>query len=176
MIEKIKEKLDIAYKTEVNGYRFYLNAAKMVDDKHGKNMFQHLAKDELEHIKVVHTIGEELRAGKKWPRYEDVLKSGGTLDIEALPVFPEGNKAIEGMKGAADELHALDVGIGAEERSIELYLDILKAAEDPDEKAVLERLVEMERGHLKLLRWEHESLTNSGFWCDMMGFSVEKEM
>ena len=33
----------------------------------------------------------------------------------------------------------------------------------------------MEKGHLKLLRWEYESLVKNGFWCDFMEFDVEKE-
>ncbi len=33
----------------------------------------------------------------------------------------------------------------------------------------------MEKGHLKLLRWEYEALVKDGFWCDFMEYSVEKE-
>ncbi len=41
---------------------------------------------------------------------------------------------------------------------------------------LLTRLLEMEKGHLKILRWESEALNRTGFWCGIMEYSVEKEV
>jgi rubrerythrin len=176
MIERVKDKLDVAYKTEMQGYRFYTKVSAIVDDEHGKNMFTHLAKDELDHIRVIYSIGEELKAGRHWPKYEDALKAAESFDIEGLPIFPEDEEITESIGKSSGEFDALKVAINAEGKAIEFYLDMLKEADDQNEKNLLITLVDMERNHLKLLRWQNEYLMKSGFWCDMMEFNVEKEL
>ncbi|MCK4846413.1 MAG: hypothetical protein KAS88_01990, partial [Deltaproteobacteria bacterium] len=71
---------------------------------------------------------------------------------------------------------AIEIAMESEDYAIRLYGDMLGRAESPEEKVFLTELLEMEKGHLKLLRWELESLKGEGFWCDMMEFSVEKEL
>ena len=63
----------------------------------------------------------------------------------------------------------------AEESAVGFYGSLLSLADSPVEKTVLTRLLEMEKGHLKVLRWEKESLVKTGFWCGEMEYSVEKE-
>ena len=52
---------------------------------------------------------------------------------------------------------------------------MLKAARGSAEKGLLTKILEMEKGHLKTLRWESESINKTGFWCGEMEYSVEKE-
>jgi rubrerythrin len=175
MVERALEKLIIAFNTEVIGYRYYSAASEMVDDEKGKNMFYHLAVDELDHIKVLSGITESLKKKGKWLKYDEAKKAGErSIDEASLPIFPDVN--LENLKKNSDEISAIKVGIEAEGEAIEYYSNMLKDAEDPDEKTVLIQLVDMERAHLKLLRWEQESLIQTGFWCDIMEFNIEKEI
>lgn len=169
---KIIEELEQAYRTEVDGYVFYKKAGAMVDDARGRNIFKHLAMEELDHMNVVSAIARSLREGSGWTPYEKALKVGG----EGAPVFPAENELTERLSEGQDDIKAVEIGIEIEEKAVDFYSKLLRKAEEPDEKVVLTKLLEMEKNHLKLLRWERESLVSSGFWCDMMEFSVEKEM
>ncbi|MCK4739826.1 MAG: hypothetical protein KAT46_07740, partial [Deltaproteobacteria bacterium] len=63
-----------------------------------------------------------------------------------------------------------------EGEALRAYLELLKIATTPREKVVLTRLLEMERTHQKVLRWELESIDEQGFWCGIMDYNVEKEV
>ncbi|OGP31799.1 MAG: hypothetical protein A2073_03980 [Deltaproteobacteria bacterium GWC2_42_11] len=172
--ENIAAYLKTAVNTEITGYGFYLHAADMVSDEHGKNIFKHLAKEELEHIKVLSTIADAFEGGGKWLTYEDAL----TVYISSgkeLPIFPLDNELIRRLGKNPEDIDALNIAIKAEEDAIVYYVSYLKSASDEGEKVLLTKLLEMEKNHLKLLRWEYESLIHTGFWCDFMEFTVEGE-
>ena len=42
-----------AYKAEVDGYHFYMMAARSTDDPKGREVFERLAKDEVEHARFL---------------------------------------------------------------------------------------------------------------------------
>lgn len=175
--QKIVDELETAHNTEIAGYFFYKAAAELVSDDKGKNIFEHLASEELDHIKVISSIAESVKSGGGWLAYEDAVKRG--LQAEggkAAPVFPEENELIDRLRTNESDLNAVAIGIEAEERAVEFYSGLLKRAETPEEKVVLTNILEMEKGHLKILRWESESLNQTGFWCGTMEYSVEKEV
>lgn len=170
----VEELLAVAYNTEVEGYYFYTAAASMISDEHGKNVFAHLAKEEMTHIKVISAIVDKLKQGGEWLSYDEALK----IDLdepEGLPLYPEKNTMLDSLKENQTDLNAVTIAEGAEEKAVDFYAKMLGDAEDPLQKVFLTNLLEMEKGHLKLLRWERQSLVNNGFWCDMMEYSVEKE-
>ncbi|MBI5234746.1 MAG: ferritin family protein [Deltaproteobacteria bacterium] len=173
---KTVERLETAFKTEIAGYRFYSEAAATVADEKGRNIFAHLAKEELEHIKVVHGISETARSGKAWVAFDDAIRVGGTLDSGSLPIYPGQDALVERLKKNQTDLNALRIGMEIEEAATEFYSMMLKDATTPGEKVILTKLLEMEKGHLKILRWESESLMRTGFWAGQIEYSVEKEL
>ncbi|MBI5491574.1 MAG: ferritin family protein [Deltaproteobacteria bacterium] len=173
MIDIIKE-LNIAYNTEITGYFFYSTAAVMVGDDRGKNIFTHLAKEELDHIRVIGRIADSVKGGGGWISYEDALKED-TPSKRGLPIFHAENELIKRLEKNQTDLNAVTIAIENEESAVDFYSRLLKDAVKPVEKVVLTRLLEMEKGHLKILRWESESLLKTGFWCGEMEYTVEKE-
>lgn len=173
---RMVERLETAFKTEIAGYKFYVAATAAVADEKGRNIFAHLAKEELDHIKVVHWIGELAKAGKPWAAFDDALRVGEAVVTGSLPIYPEQDALVEKLKKNQTDLNALRIGMEIEEAAIEFYSNMLKDAASPGEKVILTRLLEMEKGHLKILRWESESLMRTGFWAGMMEYSVEKEL
>jgi rubrerythrin len=166
--------LETARKTEMVGYYFYTVAAEMVEDSTGRSVFESLAKDELQHMTVISTIVDSVSEGLGWITYDEALeKSAG--DIEPLPIFKDENEMIDRLNENQTDLNAIKIGIESEEAAIHFYSDLLKQASTPAEKVVLTTLLEMEKSHLKLLRWESESINKEGFWCGNMEFSVEQE-
>jgi rubrerythrin len=174
------EALDAAYRTEVAGHMFYTAAAAMAGDEKGRNVFAHLAKEEFDHIKVISSIAESVKSGNGWRDYDSALNAAGTGRAEGLPVsppaFPGENELTKRLQRNPSDANAVQIGIESEEAAVEFYSRLLKDASAPIEKVVLTRLLEMEKGHLKMLRWESESLAKTGFWCGVMEYSVEKEV
>ncbi len=147
----------------------------MVADKKGKNVFNHLAEEEMEHIKVVKSIAESLEAGNGWMNYNEALKKGMPISAAGLKIFPSENEMTERLKKNQTDLNARNISIEAEEKAVHFYGELLKKAKEPNEKMLLTRLLEMEKGHLKIVRWESESLISTGFWAGQIEYSVEKE-
>ena len=172
---KVIDKLDGAYRTEVSGYHFYTTAAAYASDAKGRSVFTNLAKDELAHIMVISNISDSVKRGAGWVGFDDALRTGASLFQKGLPVFPEENELVKRLEADQTDLNAVTIAIEIEEAAVELYSGFLKEAAGPDEKVVLTRLLEMEKGHLKILRWEIESLRKTGFWGETMEYSVEKE-
>lgn len=172
---KVIEELELAQNTEITGYYFYKAAAELVKDEKGKNVFEHLSREELDHIKVVSSIADSLKAGAGWLTYEDAVKKGGPKAGEGLPIFKGTNELIERLRTNETDVNAVKIGIESEEAAVGFYSSMLEKAETPEEKVLLTRLLEMEKAHLKILRWESESLAKNGFWCGQMEYSVEKE-
>lgn len=172
--KKIIEELGTAYKTEIAGHAFYTVASKLANHEKGRNIFLHLAKEELDHIWVISRIADSLKSGAGWIGYEEALKRA-MLTGQSLPIFQADNELIKRLKGDPTDTNAVNIAIENEEEAVEFYSRLLHEAQTPAEKVVLTKLLEMEKGHLKILRWESESLRKTGFWGDTMEFSVEKE-
>jgi rubrerythrin len=173
--EKIIKELGIAFETEVQGHAFYNTAANMIGDERGKNLFNHLASEELEHIRVVSGFADAIRKGKRGISYSEAMKIGAP-GKKGLPIYPKENKMLLRLKDNETDLNAVTIAEEAEEKAVDFYMDMLREADEPEEKVLLTKLLEMEKGHLKMLRWEKESLITTGFWCGEMEYSVEKEV
>lgn len=173
--DRIIQELTTAYNTEVTGYHFYTTAAALVEDSKGRAVFSNLAKDELTHIVVVGKIAESLKNGLGWISYEEALSRGFAMALTGQIPFPAENELIKRLSTNQSDTNAVQIGIEAEEAAVDFYSKLLREVTTPAEKVCVTKLLEMEKGHLKALRWEYESLNKTGFWCGEMEFSVEKE-
>lgn len=174
-MERVMENLKRAARTEVEGYDFYISASNIMEDKHGKTVFRHLAKEELEHIGALTAISKALEVKGEWLTYEAAVATGGS-DKGGAPIFMGENELTKRLKQNPTELNAVSIAVEVEEKAVDFYFAMLKKTNKPDEKAVLTKILDMEKNHLKLLRWERESIIHTGFWTDFMEFSVEKEL
>ncbi|MCK5236389.1 MAG: ferritin family protein [Deltaproteobacteria bacterium] len=169
----VRDALAVALKTELEGFAYYQYAATVVAEGKGEGVFAHLAEEELEHMEVIRGILATLDKGEDCPTYSEALRAG--LHKET-PSFGDKNELIDKLKSNPTDVNAIAIGMKNEEEAVAFYLKHLKAATTPKEKVVLTRLLEMEKAHLKILRWESEALNESGFWCGIMEYSVEKEI
>ena len=172
----IIEELETAKNTEAEGYFLYKAAAEMIKNEKGANIFTHLAKEELDHIKVITEIAESVSGGQGWLSYSEGLEKSSSKPGEGIPIFPAKNELLERLKESQTDLNAVNIGIESEVKAVEFYSNLLGRAGSPEEKVLLTELLEMEKAHLKILRWESESLVTTGFWCGNMEYSVEREI
>lgn len=168
------DSLRTALKTEMVGYSYYTDLVDMLEDEKARNVFKHLAKEELEHIKYIIALSDSVDAGRGWIGMKEAFESDAFKDA-GLPIYPEKNVLMEKYKKEESDLKALDIAMDNEEEAVGFYSGLLKDAAGDEEREVLTKLLEMEKNHYDLLRWEKDSIMKMGFWADQAEFTLEAE-
>jgi rubrerythrin len=137
---------------EEAGRNFYNRVANSCADFSVKDVFRRLAEAEVEHKKVI--IDEiETQYAPEWYREEDKRMMLEYIhSIRKQPIFPDPNDAAACDKIASDPKEAVDLGIRAEQQSIEYYEFLRDATQDKKGKDVFERLRLEEVKHLEMLK------------------------
>ena len=167
--QQIAELIQKAIEVEKNGLRTYLQFARETGNPSGKNMFILLAGDELEHMDLLEKMLKDLM------KSSDVVLPE-TVDFSPIEkIVPKIDKKHLATVGKAeqDELMALKTARQMEKNAIDYYEKLYEKVEAPELRRLVRRLVEMEEGHYNLVQMEIDSITNTGFWFDMMEFSTE---
>lgn len=175
MLDKIIEELKKAINTEAEGFAFYNFAKDFVKDKKGRAVFKQLANDELDHIRVLTSLSENLTKASSWISYQEALRQGVAMGEEKTPIFPSIDEVKNWLGEDPTDIDALKFGIDIEEKAVDYYTKAKERAKDETERSFFETMAKIETGHLNLLQWEYDSLTQSGFWCDHMEYTVEGE-
>jgi rubrerythrin len=161
----ILEGLQRAIQAEVEGHHFYLMAAASTTDEQGKNIFETLAHEELEHAQFLRSQhGAFLKTGRPDP----VARLGrpSTL-IGPSPIFSP--KLRERIREAHFEMTALSIGIQLELSAIAFYRGQASEAQDQGVRAFFSELADWENGHYQALLRQQESLKDD-YWSSS-GFS-----
>ena len=109
-----------AMRLEIKGRNFFLHAASVTDNALGKKMFEKLAQDEVEHMKVFGEFFTEATGSDDWRKHVKGDEKEGSELIENLKTRIK-NSARE--KGSGD-LEAIRIGMELERKAI---LDDLRA-------------------------------------------------
>lgn len=148
-----------AIKAEVEGQHFYLMAARSSEDPKGREIFELLASEELDHQRFLKS------------QYQSLLETGRVdPDVKLGPRAPLSDESpifSAEIKGRAKEAHfemsALSIGIQLELSAMSFYREAARAAEDPAVKAFYEELAEWEDGHYRALLRQQEALRED-YW------------
>jgi rubrerythrin len=171
---EVLKAIETAIQIEKDGQAFYDEAARLVDDPHGKKMFRSLARDEAAHIKLFQDARQTLLQSGNWPTPEQV-KAISPPRFERPPIFPSVDE-VEAVDVPARDLAALQRGIRAEEDSIAFYTRQRAQADDPHAQAMYAYLIEQEEGHRTILQGEYDYMTQTGFWFDVREFDIESRV
>lgn len=154
--------LPTALQMEEEGRAFYRKAAEASQDRFAKDLLMKLAEDENVHIARIKKIYGALSEGQGWSADWQALSTGGE-DVKAM--FAELSAGGEGAKkGAATDLEAIEVALGLEQRAVKFYSDYLGDADQPEEKAFLEKMVREEKGHEAALLDAKDYLADPDSW------------
>ena len=167
----MKKRLEIiktAMHIEAEGEKFYKEAANKTKDPTGKAFFEVLAQDEREHKRVFGEIYVSLNEEKKWTPLKAPLTK---RDIKSSPIFDK--KEAGGIKADLEDIRAIEIGIEKEKKSLDFYKNALEHFSEKDAKELLLRLIEIEEGHLRLLKGELDAVQGSGYWFDFPEFTME---
>lgn len=152
-----------AIRLEQDGYEFYAEAAEMMADPRGREMFLSLADDEELHLRIVRDQYEALIAGKGWTSFHEGLELK-PVDLDK-PLFPPEAAALEKAIGSeASDTDALLFAMQKENESYELYRKAATETADPAGKEMYQRLASYERVHFDILMLNYEHLVSTGNW------------
>jgi rubrerythrin len=155
--EGLLKALTDAIRAEVEGHAFYLMAAKSTSDPLGKQVFERLAGEELEHATFLRS------------HYDSIEQTGRVSSARlGVPAVPAGSPIFSAelrnrIAEAHFEMTALSVGAQLEQGAMEFYSAQADAAEDPAVAQLFRELAEWERGHYRTLVAQLDSLRDD-FW------------
>lgn len=164
--------LNQAIELEIEGQRFYLEAAECTTNPKGAEMFRSLADDEVIHERILRRQLDALTQGEGWvPVLSTVegLPEGlaeVTANFAAL-IFPDSEKVCEeAVRPDDSDLDALLFALQIENKSFELYREMIEKTTDPNGKRMYKYLANAERGHFELLMLNYEHLSTTGSWAE----------
>ena len=157
--KNIADSLMKAIKAERYGHSFYLMAAKSTEDAKGKEVFETLAHEELNHMQFLRKqYYSIIETGKP----DESIEFGAPADLSGMsPIFSEELKSR--IKDANYEMTSLSIGIQLEHDAMKFYRSQSEAVDDPTIKEFYARLAEWESGHYQALLRQQEELKED-FW------------
>jgi rubrerythrin len=159
--------LHVAIQTEKDGRDFYKRAAETSSDPGGKLLFASLADDELEHLRLLESQREALARDGKWLSPEKPDEQTPPIKVEGAPIFSR-EAVASNVNAYTSDLSALRLAFLIEKDAVVFYTRAAAETEDPDGKAMYERLVEMEKEHQHILEEEYNALAKE--FRSTMGF------
>lgn len=160
MIKAIKD----AVMVEIKGQQLYHHAATKTEDPQARAMFEMLAKDEDDHVRILMNQYKNLMEEGK-VNLDDVHP--GEVDHGSHNIINDDFK--KKLKRGEFEMAVIGIGCDLENKAISYYKEQAAKSEDPDLKQLFTWLVEWEDGHLEQLL-ELEKIYQDAYWADQ-GFS-----
>ncbi len=176
----MEQVLKVAIATEWEGYGFYRTLAKGTGSELGKKMFDRLAEEEVEHVRVLEQVSCAYADGCVYMDYETAMEyiecevDFDDVDEEAsctetAPIFKRGVERAERL----NDVDALRIAAETEEAAVMYYKEAAETAPNDDARSFFKHLVQIETGHQKLLEAEYNYYAANGFNFDQREFSLE---
>ena len=163
--ESVIDGLNKAIEAETAGHHFYMMAARSTEDPKGREVFERLAGEELEHVRFLEAQKKAFAETGK-PDENVVLGKPGVLS-QASPIFSE--RLRERINEAHYEMSALSIGIELEISAVKYYKQQAEAAEFTFVRDFYMQLSQWESGHYHALLKQQEELKGD-YWAQG-GFS-----
>jgi len=159
--KNLAEALLKAIRAERDGNSFYMMAAQSTGDAKGKQIFETLAKEELDHMNFLTLqYNSLLRTGA----IDLTAKFGPRLDLsDSWPIFSESIKTR--IKASHYEMSALSIGAQLEYDAMLFYKHQAETVASAEAKKFFAELAEWETGHYNALISQQQSLKED-YWAD----------
>ena len=138
------EALRQALTMEEDGKAYYEDALNRVERELAREVFRHLIKAEIRHVKKIERLYASLEETGKWPDVVLTRDRGETVDN----IFAEALASLdEKVKGTTTDIEALKMAVEMEDQGIKYYQSKADMADDPFEKKFYHLLVREEGEH-----------------------------
>ena len=151
--------LEVSLNIEKQGFIFYDRAAKVATDPRVQAIFSRLANEEKEHIQSLQGKARYLQPAlmKKSFSQENKVENFIKNELDGK-VFPSTSYEKEEVGGVASDLAALNIGIEAEKKSIEVLSQLIAQEKKMDVRMIFNHLLAEEKKHLMALEELKQSL------------------
>ncbi|HKL99144.1 MAG TPA: ferritin family protein [Mobilitalea sp.] len=157
--------LDNAINMELEGKRYYEEQAANNKENELYTVFMLLADSESKHAELL----------LKRKKLEELSLEEKSVVFEIKSVFTGLVDFNTSMLKSPSQLDAYRLAVSQEEKSIELYQDMLKNAADQKDKALFEFLLKQEKEHLILFEELVAMLIRPEEWVEAAEFGVREE-
>ncbi len=158
---KLLKALEKAIQAEIEGYHFYTMCANATQDPKGKETFEAMAQDEVQHTEFLRA---QHKALETTGRVDTLISIIGEPGFSAnTPFFSAEFKSR--AKNAHFEMTALSVGAQLEADAMKFYNEQADLAEDPAVSKLFRELAEWERGHHDALVGQMQALEKE-YWAE----------
>lgn len=148
-LKGIEEALALAIEREKEAKDFYMNKAAQMEDPKFKQLYEHLAGEEVKHLSYL----EEYRDRKELPEVSTEVPSGQSFSPEFDPARTKVGEITLGDAGI------LLAAMRHERKSEDFYSELAKRAEDEKQRDFFQMLSGYERGHYELIDSYLEDVT-----------------
>ena len=165
----IEEAIKTAIEFETQVRQVYRNAAEGASDPVGKRIFKVLAEEEQGHLAYLQSKLDE------WKRTGAVTAKRLNTVIPSKERITKGISTLKAHRSGDErggELQMLTRALDVEAKTSDFYKRMVK--ELPQEgKQLFADFVEIEEGHLAIVRAEIDYLSKTGYWFDFKEFDME---
>jgi rubrerythrin len=152
--------IEVAITNEEREREFYLNNARRTQNPLGREMFQQIADDELEHMERLKQLRDTWTRDDRWPETVPLTVSERSLQ-EVLSTVVD--KAA-GAGSDSDDLEAVRTAIKFEDEASKYYSGLRDMVSDPKERAFFDLMSRIEREHYLSLKETEEFFTDPEGW------------
>jgi rubrerythrin len=161
----LEEAIKIALEFEHEVTFTYEEARDKTSDPVGKRIFGLLATEEKQHVAYLKACLERWKKTGKVT--EEVLESSLPPKCTIEYALATVQDAVKNEGSASPvEMKLLEQAVKAEEKTSDFYKRLVSEL-DEDGRALFARFVEIEEGHLTIVRAELDAVSGSGCWFDV---------
>lgn len=148
-LKGIEEAIALAIEREKEAKDFYLQQATLMENPKFKELYEHLAGEELKHLSYL----EQYRDKKELPIVSTEVPSGQSFSPEFNTARTKGGEITLGDAGI------LLAAMRHERKSEDFYSELAKRAEAENQRNFFEMLAKYERSHYELIDSYLENVT-----------------
>ncbi len=171
--------LAYAIANEQDGHYYYTVVAEHVKDPKGRAIFRALARDELEHYRILAAQYQSVQSNGKWlpleraksarvPQIDEfVVRLEDLAGVPQERLFPSPQVVVPALDAGTGDIAAIDHALSAEKRGYDIYRRARDNATDPLAKEAYAVLMSEESRHFEWLQRSRDYLANtSTYWDD----------
>lgn len=160
MSEALKDIKSIALQMEMDGIKFYSDLANKTLHPMGKAMFKSFVEDEKSHAKRLRAL-LTVRSEKGQTKEKNVVSPREKL----ITIFRNlGEESKKKVSATTNDIEAVRLAMGLEEKGIEFYEQAAKEASDPRDSETYRFLAGEEKMHFNILKNTLEFLKKTELW------------
>jgi rubrerythrin len=152
--------LEVALNNEMREREFYLKNANRTKNPLGKQMFQQIGDDELEHYERLKQLHQKWSKQEKWPETVPIK----VKDTIVKDILIEFLKKVDQTKGDSNDLEAVRTALDFEAKGAKFYADLRDSVTNPKEKEFFDLLSKMENEHYLSLKDTEEYFIDPVSW------------